>query len=174
MSTTTPPSPDGHVSPAEAFDRLIWHNPRVCNGCFEHVKDVDEARLDRRAEPLDVQDHHRTARATLEQDVDSRDPCPTAQGQAMYGEIQRGVPKTTCRSCSRIGCWAESETLSKIQALRLTTPLIERLREAGVAVDERILRKTVRAGKERDTLQGYDTELFRRAVKLSVRKARRS
>jgi hypothetical protein len=61
-----------------------------------------------------------------------------------------------------------------IQALRLTTPLVERLREAGVDVDERILRKTIRAGKSRETIQGYDTELFRLAVKLGVRKARRS
>ncbi|RQG90318.1 hypothetical protein EA462_10100 [Natrarchaeobius halalkaliphilus] len=43
MSTTGTQSTDNHVSPQRAFDRLVWHNPRYCNGCFERIKEIEEA-----------------------------------------------------------------------------------------------------------------------------------
>ncbi|WP_276254088.1 hypothetical protein [Halomontanus rarus] len=63
------------------FDRLVWHNPHVCNGYFEHVKDVDEYTP---RKSLDVQEHHRTEHATLEQDTVVQDD---------YGELESAVPK---------------------------------------------------------------------------------
>lgn len=50
--------------------------------------------------------------------------------QSRPGPQRTSIARTTCRSCSRIGCWADDETLSKVQALRLTTPLADRLEEA--------------------------------------------
>ncbi|WP_265112297.1 hypothetical protein [Halosolutus halophilus] len=168
-TTTTPTSTDNHVSPQRAFDRLVWHNPRVCNGCFEHVKSVDKACLTRgRAEPLDVEDHHRTEHATLEQDIEAMDPAPEGQSRDSYGERGRAVPRTTCRNCARIGCWADDDTLSKVQAVRLTTPLSNRLEEADLEFNERVLRQAVRLFKENEDVQGYDTEIFRRSVKLAI------
>lgn len=147
---------EGHVSPAEAFDRCVWHNPRVCNACFEHVKQID------RGEPrsgLSVEDHYRTENATLEPDTDPVDT---------HGAVEASRARTTCSTCARVGCWADEETLSKIEAVRLTTPLAERLRDAGVAFDEQALRRAVRLFKEIDDVQGYDTEIFRRSTKLAV------
>ena len=161
MSTTTPQI-DDHVSPQRAFDRLIWHNDRVCNGCFEHVREIDETTYSGGMYDHSVEDRHRTSKATLEQGVVDHDE---------YGERTSSKPMTTCRTCARVGCWATDETLSKVQALRLVDPLAHRLRDQGLEFDKSALRRAVRLFKERDDVQGYDTEIFRRSVKLAVRRS---
>ncbi|WP_254766521.1 hypothetical protein [Salinilacihabitans rarus] len=166
MSTTAPsPSENGtgSISAARAFDRVVWHNPECCNGCFERIKHVDAYTVSFGATDHDVQDHHRTAHATLEPDTESHDD---------YGELEVSIPRTTCRTCGRIGCWADDDTLTKVQALRLTTPLLRRLEEAGVEASGAKLRRAVRQLKSVDAIQGFDTEIFRRATKLAVREAR--
>ncbi|WP_243637907.1 hypothetical protein [Natrarchaeobius oligotrophus] len=56
MSTTSPHPTDEHVSPQRAFDRLVWHNPRICNGCFEHSKEIEEATFSGGVSDHDVQE----------------------------------------------------------------------------------------------------------------------
>lgn len=161
--STSSASDSGDVDPAEAFDVLVFENPRVCSGCFEHVRDIDQATLRYgRAEPLDVQDVHRTDQATLEPDADRIDA---------YGELESARARTTCRTCGRIGCWADDATLTQMQALRLTVPLADRLEEAGVPINRHALRKAVRELKSREEIQGYDTEIFRRATKIAINRA---
>lgn len=180
MSNTTSLATDEHVSPQRAFDRLVWDNPRVCNGCFEHVREIDEATISGGVYDHDVEDRHRTPQASLEQDnriittVDGGSGSARARdaGDSVTrpGQQRSGVPRTTCRTCARVGCWAESETLSKTQALRLTTPLVRRLQEQGLEFDEHALRRAVRLFKEHEDAQGYDTEIFRRSTKLAVKR----
>ncbi|KDE56836.1 hypothetical protein EL22_19525 [Halostagnicola sp. A56] len=159
MSTVSPTLADDHVSAQRAFDRLVWHNPRVCNGCFEHVREVQEGTFSGGVYDHAVEERKRTPQATLEQGIVDHDE---------YGEKTSTPPMTTCRTCARIGCWADDDTLSKIQALRLIGPLAHRLREQGLEFDKSVLRRAVRLFKERDDVQGYDTEIFRRSVKLAV------
>ncbi|PGF16170.1 hypothetical protein CP556_08625 [Natrinema sp. CBA1119] len=154
----TQPNPDGHVSPQRAFDRLVWYNDRVCNGCFEHVREIEEFSP---RKSLDVEERNRTPQASLEQGSIPQDE---------YGELESGQPMTTCRTCARVGCWADDDTLSKVQALRLIGPLAHRLREQGLEFDEGTLRKAVRLFKSREDVQGYDTEIFRRSVKLAAQR----
>ncbi|WP_049896815.1 hypothetical protein [Natrialba chahannaoensis] len=168
MSTTQSTSGDNHISPKTAFDRIVWHTPRVCNGCFELVKEIEEATFNGGVDDHDVQEHHRTTAATLEPDEQihtSVDGVTTRPGQQ-----RTSIARTTCRSCARVGCWADDETLSKVQALRLTTPLANRLEEANVEFDRSVLRRAVRLFKEHEDAQGYDTEIFRRSVKLAVKR----
>ncbi|OVE83208.1 hypothetical protein [Natronolimnobius baerhuensis] len=181
MSTTDSPSGDDHVSPQRAFDRIVWQNSRCCNGCFELVKEIEEATFSGGVDDHDVQEHHRTPAATLEPDdriltdVDggsgSTRRGDAGDAQSRPGQQRTSIARTTCRSCSRIGCWADDETLSKVQALRLTTPLADRLEEAGLEFDRSVLRRAVRLFKEHEDAQGYDTEIFRRSVKLAVKRA---
>lgn len=99
MSATRPtPTTDrpDHVSPQRAFDRLIWTNPEICNGCFERVKDVAELTISGGAVDHDVQEAARTDRATLERgDVEAaweRNPRPdtvTAEPQATGVDVAR-------------------------------------------------------------------------------------
>ncbi|AFZ73026.1 hypothetical protein [Natronobacterium gregoryi] len=181
MSTTSTPSTDGHVSPQRAFDRIIWANPRVCNGCFERIKEIEEATFSGGVNDHDVQEHHRTPQATLEPDEQIQRSVDAATGSlrrddpgeatSRPGQQRTSIARTTCRSCARIGCWADDDTLSKVQAVRLTSPIAERLEDAGVEFDSHALRRAVRLFKERDDVQGYDTEIFRRSVKLAVQRA---
>ena len=181
MSTTTPtPDVDGHVSPQRAFDRLVWHNDRVCNGCFEHIREIDRATVSGGVHDHDVQDRHRTPGTTVEPDarivesVDGATGSPergnAGDSRTRPGQQRAQLARTTCRTCARVGCWADDDTLSKVQAVRLVTPLAERLRERGLEFDEHTLRRAVRLFKERDDVQGYDTEIFRRSVKLAVQR----
>ena len=169
MSTTAPTPTDRHVSPQRAFDRIVWYNSRCCNACFERTKDIDETTFSGGVYDHDAQDHYRTSQATLEpderivQDVDV-----DGRGTTRPGQQRSAIPRTTCRTCARIGCWADDDTLSKTQAVRLTTPLARRLEEAGLEFDTSVLRRAVRLFKERDDVQGYDTEIFRRSVKLAA------
>ncbi|MXV62059.1 hypothetical protein GS429_08295 [Natronorubrum sp. JWXQ-INN-674] len=180
MSTTSTPSTDDHVSPQRAFDRLVWHNPRVCNGCFERIKEIEEATFNGGVDDHDVAEHHRTPQATIEPDQQIQTSVDGATGSPQRGDPGDGTPRpsqqrtsiarTTCRSCARVGCWADDDTLSKIQAVRLTTPLAQRLEEADVGFGESVLRRAVRLFKEHEDAQGYDTEIFRRSVKLAVKR----
>ncbi|ADD05232.1 uncharacterized protein Nmag_1656 [Natrialba magadii ATCC 43099] len=169
MSTTETHPADDHVSPQRAFDRIVWHTPRVCNGCFELVKEIEEATFNGGINDHDVQEHHRTTAATLEPDEQihtSVDGVTTRPGQQ-----RTSIARTTCRSCARVGCWADDETLSKVQALRLTAPLANRLEEANVEFDRYTLREFVRIAKGLDKYAGYDTEIFRCAVKMAMWRA---
>lgn len=179
MSTTIP-STDDHVSPQRAFDRIVWRNARVCNGCFEHIKEIEEATFNGGVDDHDVQEDYRTPQATIEPDeqihsfVDGATGSPrrdeAGESTIRPGQQRASIVRTTCQSCARIGCWADDETLSKIQALRLVGPLAHRLREQGLEFDESTLQHAVRLFKERDDVQGYDTEIFRRSVKLAVKR----
>ncbi|OIB56617.1 hypothetical protein [Natrialba sp. SSL1] len=178
MSTTESPSGDDHVSPQRAFDRIVWQNSRCCNGCFELVKEIEEATFSGGVDDHDVQEHHRTPAATLEPDDRILSDVNGAAGsttrgdpgdaQSRPGPQRTSIARTTCRSCSRIGCWADDDTLSKVQALRLTTPLANRLEEAGLEFDRYTLREFVRIAKGLDKYAGYDTEIFRCAVKMAM------
>lgn len=181
MSTTSTSPTDGYVSAQRAFDRVVWHNPRICNGCFERIKEIEETTFSGGINDHDVQEDHRTPQATIEPDeqihsfVDGTTGSPRRgdHGDATIrpGQQRTSIARTTCRSCARVGCWADDDTLSKVQAVRLTTPLAHRLEEAGVEFDSHTLRRAVRLFKEHEDVQGYDTEIFRRSVKLAVRRS---
>lgn len=181
MSTTTSPSADDYVSPARAFDRVVWKNARVCNGCFEHVKEIQEATFSGGVSEHSAEDHHRTPQATLEPDERIVETVDGSTGGAHRGDAgadterpgpkRSAIARTTCRSCARVGCWAESDTLTQIQATRLVNPLLERLEEAGLDVDEETLRYLVWNLKAKEDIQGKDTEIFRVATKKAIQRA---
>lgn len=163
MSTTVPTPADPPVSPRQAFDRLVWNNPRVCNGCFEHVRDFHVTQRKFGGDAIHtVRVKSRTNQATLEPDED------IVGGE--YDELRSETARTTCSTCARVGCWADDDSLSKIQMLRLTTPLLRRLAEEGESADQMAMLRTIRHLKSQQKYEGRDTEIFRAATTIAVRR----
>lgn len=75
--------------------------------------------------------------------------------------------RPSCKGCGSVGGYKFKHTLSKDEALEMTTRLVDRLSEQDIDVDEEKLRRTVSRGKSRASLQGYDREIFGLAVELA-------
>ncbi|WP_161972942.1 HNH endonuclease [Halostella pelagica] len=111
-------------------------------------------RLFRQLSPVDIYDHH-----------------IHRNGRVCSNCHARMNDASVCPDCSSPNGWAPDDTLSRREMLSRARPLVERLREQGIAVDAEVVRHTVRKLKSRSDLQGLDSEIFARAVKLGVRHA---
>lgn len=175
---------DEHETPSDVFDAAIWYNDDVCNHCFAHVRDVDEREIrvgKNNQKALDWEYRDRTTRSELDHDLESKGETGCIATRDADGRVTGSEPiethsaqyrettRTTCLQCGSIGCLATDETLSRREALARVDTLAERLREQGYALSERHLRETVRRGKERADVQGYDREIFTAAVTVALR-----
>jgi len=170
MSTATP-NPETRQSvrpnPSEAFEQLVHFNHAICSNCFRRIKQ-DHRRVQAGIGAHDAEDHDEFGTETVRDD-DGKVIGTTVSGT--HGAVQSHPLRTTCEDCGSIGGRAEDATLSRREMLDRVGPLAARLREEGLAVDEFVIRYTVRKLKSRDALQGYDREIFERAVKLGVKHA---
>jgi hypothetical protein len=175
---------DTSETPSDVFDAAIWYNDDVCNHCFAHVRDVDQREIrvgKNNQKQLDWEFRDRTTRSQLDHDVVAKGETGTVATRDEDGRVigsepiethsaqYRETTRTTCLQCGSVGCLATDETLSRREALARVDTLAERLRERGHSLSERHLRATIRRGKERADVQGYDREIFAAAVKVALR-----
>lgn len=147
------------------FEQAIWRNPAICNNCFSRLKDVITVDAEHyRQSAISEQIHYKTDGAVI--GFDATEPPETVVNQRpKYSQ------RTTCAGCGSVGGYAEPDTLSRREALSLCIPLRRRLVERGYEVDLDRLKEMVRVGKSRESLQGFDREIFAVAVKYAARKA---
>lgn len=150
MSTASTIVSDGELEldAESAFDYVMTH-PAVCSHCFSRVRDDTGAR--------------RVADGVPAFDVEDKNA---------HGSIRHFEMRTTCGQCGSIGCGAADDTLSLRAMLERVPALVARLREHGIQVDETAVRECVRECKSREALQGYDSEIFERAVAFGIERQR--
>lgn len=151
--TATVDGTEQDLTPAAVFDRVAFHNAGVCSHCFSRIKEVERITV-------------KYGVGTRERRLDQR----LGDGTLGYGEVSDGVfaPRTFCETCGSQSGRALNDTLSQRQAVTFARTLAERLHEADIDVDESWLAGAVRELRSYRRTNGYDTEVFRRAVKLAV------
>jgi hypothetical protein len=160
MSTTQEPSGQRPVHPAEAFDRLIWHNPETCRNCFRRVRVVHPAPEQWGATDAITDRHERTPDAMLAHDERAHDD---------YGELTTHPLRTTCRGCGSVGCHGAARTLSIEEALERVDRLADRLEEQGLPAHRELMRAIVERAKRDEDLAGRDYDIFSKAVEGTLR-----
>lgn len=173
MSTTaTAPesqtnSPTLGIPPEQAFDELAFHDPTVCSRCFSLIRKRDTFRPD-----VGIGGVSKYApEERLIRWYDGERGYKT-EATNEYGYRPLHNPRTFCSDCGSQSGRAEDIDLSRRTAILFTENLLTRLREAGVHVDQQALKYTVGTLKSDERLEGADTEIFRRAVKLGIKHAR--
>ncbi|AXR80802.1 hypothetical protein [Natrarchaeobaculum sulfurireducens] len=161
--------------PDRVFQRYVFKNPETCSNCFRAIKS----------------DHVRVGHGTLGTDCDPKATRSvsvrkhkTAPGEVgpegpLLGtrevdntEIAAYPTRTVCEDCGSISGRADSDVMSRREALRRTESLADRLTEAGEPVDVDLLKRLVAHLKSIERFRGYDTECFEAATTIAVREAR--
>lgn len=159
MSTTQATSFQAvrQYTPADAFDEFVFHNPDTCSECFERIKQTE----------VDIVPYGTVG--TRERQWSHR----AGAGVLGHGEVGNRVfaPRTFCGECGSQSGRAYSDTLTQRQAVNRARTLADRLDEAGIPTNERVLRYSVRKLKSDTRIQGMDREIFARATKLAIQKA---
>ena len=187
-------SASSHDSPSE-FERHIWHNSTICNNCFTRCKRSTTFERDdwgNRVEVLNRTEHATDGYASDSTDSWGEQTVRITEDLAGLDHWEDGtqVPRvvdvepigvhgyrpqyryrTTCGECGSVRLLAQEDDLSKLEMLQRVPALVGRLEEQGIAVSERVTRRTVRKLKSVDRIQGKDREIFERAVKLGIRQA---
>ncbi|WP_254768218.1 hypothetical protein [Salinilacihabitans rarus] len=166
MSTTahTIDEVQARDEPANVFERYVFEDPSCCSSCFRRIKS----------------DHRRIAWGTAGQDKEDHDPIPgylrdEDDDREAYGAIASYPTRTVCDACGSIAGQAPDETLSRREAIQRTDALADRLLELGEPIGETErdeLKRSVGILKSKPEIRGYDREIFSRATKVIVRRAR--
>lgn len=90
-----------------------------------------------------------------------------------YGYRPLHEPRTFCDECGSQSGRADDLDLSRRNAVLFADNLADRLYEAGVRASRDDLKEAVGLFKSDERLHGVDTEIFRRATKIAIRRARR-
>lgn len=177
------PRPGLGVDPDDAFDQLVFEDRTICSRCFKQIRRYDTFRPDADGGVSKYAPQERCVRAFdgakgYKHDCteivpdwdDERSPIPAAAYAYDYRPLHR--PRTFCGECGSQSGRADDLVLSQRDAVCFAENLIDRFEEARIAIDRRAVKYTVRELKSREELCGYDTEIFRRAVKLGIKHAR--
>lgn len=164
MSTTT--SPYLGVPAEKAFDELAFNEPTVCSRCFSLIRTRDTFRPDVLSGVSQYAPEERLRRA-----FDGTHGYRT-EDMDEYGVQRVHRPCTYCSECGSQSGRAEDHDLSRRNAIIFADNLIARLQESDVDVDTHALKFTVGKLKSDERLNGVDTEIFRRATKLGIKRAR--
>ncbi|GAB3669514.1 hypothetical protein [Halopiger thermotolerans] len=176
MSTTAPTfEVQNRDDPDEVFEKRIFTNPEICSSCFCRIK----------------HDHVRVCSGTLGHDVEPKATraAPVRLYETADGEIgpegicvgsrqveittkARYPTRTVCSDCGSIAGRADSESMSRREALSRAETLSERLLEVGESVDVDVLKHLVGHLKSQPQFTGYDTEVFEAATTVAIRNAR--
>lgn len=187
MSTTTSTSSGFEVGidPSEAFDEVAFHDPTVCSRCFCLIRSYDTFRPDvgvcggvsqyapteRLRRAFDGGKGYMSK--STEEKPDWLDLTPIPPEDYVYGYRPQYEPRTFCDECGSQSGRADVDDLPRRMAVRFASNLANRLHGAGVEVDTDELKRAVGLLKSKEDLNGCDTEIFRRATKVAVRRARR-
>lgn len=154
------------IDPDDAFDELAFTDPTVCSRCFSLIRRHDTFRPDA--------DGGVSKYAPEERCVRAHDGVKGYRLSQMNGYGYRPIyePRTFCGECGSRSGRADDDDLSQRQAVSFADNLLDRLHEADVRVNERALKYLVGQLKADKRVQGYDTEIFRRATKVAIKRAR--
>lgn len=159
------------LAPQDAFDLTVWQNPEVCNHCFSQIRREDTHQMhdtDKLATEGNVlKTRQRAGAGVLGYDYTALDP---------YAVTRVYQPRTYCNECgANDGRANDVWVMSAHDAQLAAGRLVEQLERQGVACDGRALRTFVRRCKSDDQgrIDGRETEMFRRATEVAVRRARR-
>jgi hypothetical protein len=154
------------IDPADAFDDIAFTDPTVCSRCFALIRRHDTFRPDATQGVSKYAPEERCVRA--------HDGVKGYRLSQMNGYGYRPIyePRTFCGECGSQSGRADDDALSQRQAVSFADNLLNRLHEADVCVKERALKYVVGQLKGDERLQGYDTEIFRRATKVAIKRAR--
>jgi hypothetical protein len=170
MSTTaTATESDAYrvgIDPDDAFDDLAFTDPTVCSRCFVLIRRHDTFRPDATQGVSKYAPEERCVRA---HDGDKGYRLSQTNG---YGYRPIYEPRTFCGQCGSQSGRADDDPLSQRQAVSFADNLYDRLRDADVHVDKRALKYLVGQLKEDQRVADYDTEIFRRATKVAIKRAR--
>ncbi|WP_330633700.1 hypothetical protein [Halocatena halophila] len=169
MSTTASNS-DGFelgIDPENAFDEIVFHEPTVCSRCFCLIRRHDTYRPDTDGGVSDYAPTERLRRAYIgvkgykTEELDE------------YGYRKIFEPRTFCDECGSQSGRADEQNLPRRLAVQFAANLANRLHEEGIKVNTAELKRAVALLKSKEELTGYDTEIFERATKIAIQRARR-
>lgn len=189
MSTSATASDDGFelgVDPETAFDELAFHAPTVCSRCFSLIRRHDTYRPDADGGVSQYAPEERLIRAFDGQkgyktDVVETEPEPSLRPKDdirippedyVYGYRPLHEPRTFCSDCGSQSGRADDDDLPRRMAVIFAGNLANRLHESGVDIDTSELKRAVGLLKSKEELNGRDTEIFRRATKIAIKRER--
>lgn len=170
----------------EFFEELVWHDWRTCSNCFALMKrDYWAEGKDESGKYKEIEESWRTADAELgyvkqptahdqvgERTVrDDEGIVVGTEARDEHGHHVAHLPRSTCSQCGSVRGLRQFDTLSVADALDRVPRLVERLRIAGYAVDERAVRAALERIKREDRWTQHDKECFAVAAALGVSKA---
>ena len=151
----------GRDEPGNVYRRYIFEDPAICSECHRRMRNGPR----------------RTLWASVGHDKEAKDPIPEyaqRDGREAYGEVAIYPMATICEDCGSVEGRADDYTLSKREAIDRCEPMATRLEEIGEPVDVDVLKRAVGKLKSDPRLEAFDTEIFERATKIAVRRARQS
>lgn len=170
MSTRATASEDHEhrfgVPADKAFDELAFHDRTVCSRCFCLIRRHDTFRPDADGGVSKYAPEERCVRA-----YDGGKGYKVVEW-GNYGYRPLHEPRTFCEECGSQSGRADDDTLSQRQAVTFASNLLDRLHEAQVRASKRALKHLVKELKSDPRVVDYDTEIFRRATKIAIRRAR--
>ncbi len=181
MSTTahTLGEVQGRDDADRIFRRYVFSNPGICSNCFRTLKS-DHRRIAWGTTGHDVEP--KATRATVERfhatepgEIGPEGPIiPYSYDEAgaENAEIATYPVRTVCEDCGAIAGRADSDPLSRREALRRTEALAARLHELGEPVDIDHLKHAVGHLKSLERFTSKDTEVFEAATTVCIRRAR--
>lgn len=156
------------IPASKAFDEIVFNDPTVCSRCFSVIRKRDTYRPD--VGIGGVSRHAPEERLRRAYDGERGYRC---EDMDEYGEIRVYHPCTYCGECGSQHGRADNGDLSEALACEFAGNAADRLRESSMTVSRDALQYAVGKFKRMSEIQGYDTEIFRRATKIAIRRARR-
>ncbi|PCR92560.1 hypothetical protein [Natrinema ejinorense] len=180
MSTTahTVDEVQGRDEPDRVFRRYVFNNPEICSSCFRRLK-ANESHLRAFA---GVTGHDLEPKASRAESIRAHKTKPGEIGpegplrgtrQVDNTAIAKYPTRTVCEDCGAIAGRADSDPLSRREALSRAKNLCSRLRELGEPVRLDLLKHAVGHLKSLEDYASLDTEVFEAATTVCVRRARK-
>lgn len=151
MSSKTIVKSSGTALETDEFDTLLFENPEVCSRCYRTIRETYGPDGEYRRS-VRISDGYRC------EDMDD------------YGEKRIHRPCTYCSECgSQYGRAEDDVILSSKEASHIAANIARQLQRRGIDAATDVAQYVVSKLKSRPELQGRDTDIFRRAAKLSVK-----
>ncbi|SEQ31463.1 hypothetical protein [Natrinema salaciae] len=178
MSTTayTVGEVQGRDEPDRVFRRYVFNNPETCSCCFRRLKS-DHRRVAWGGEGQDLEPKATRAESVRLHKTNLGEIGPEGPLRGIRQVDNTAIAKypvrTVCNDCGAIAGRADTDPLSRRDALRRAETLADRLHELGepVAVDK--LKHAVGHLKSLEDFASLDTEVFEAATAVCVERARR-
>ncbi|AFZ74540.1 hypothetical protein [Natronobacterium gregoryi] len=165
----------GRDEPDRVFRRYVFNNPETCSNCFRTIKS-DHVRICHGTLGHDVEPKATRAKSVRRHPTDDDEIGPEGicigTEQVEITTKARYPTRTICEDCGSVAGRADSNPLSRREALSRAENVAERLHELGEPVDIDQLKHAVGHLKSLEEFASYDTEVFEAATTVCVKRAR--